>query len=219
MNLMFSKTAASAEIAYVSKPAYPSNFYQQLFMLLRCFIEDPKVASIAPTPQTIARQIARSALTENARLIMEWGVGTGAITKSLLELLPHDGRVLGCDTNSNLALFVGDELNDERFYVWNETAEDCTQRLIHRGQKVDSLITGIPMGNMADEVMLSLLDLAKQALKPGGRLLIYQTWLPPFFSCKRIIDLSKKDFTLIEQQRHLCALPTLQSVVLRASEK
>jgi phospholipid N-methyltransferase len=65
---------------------------------LQAFLKNPtKVGSIAPSSPELAREMLKGVKPDADKVVIELGVGTGAITKFLEELVPDNRSLLGIE--------------------------------------------------------------------------------------------------------------------------
>ena len=64
-------------------------------LFARAFLEAPRVvASVIPSARLLERRIVRAAGIADARVVVEFGGGTGGTTRALLRALPAHGRLI-----------------------------------------------------------------------------------------------------------------------------
>ena len=70
---------------------------------LQAFIKNPlKVGAIAPSSPELASKMIEGIVPARNDVVVELGVGTGAITKFLAEIVPDDESYLGIELDKNL---------------------------------------------------------------------------------------------------------------------
>lgn len=134
------------------------------------FVRDRKtIGAVAPTSRGVARRMARLGRIRNARNVAEFGPGTGAITGSLLEALPADGRLWGYEVYEPFVEQLREDFDDPRMTVLSESAENVT-RLRESGAPdgLDAIVSSIPFSLIGREQTAHILEQANAALRPGG---------------------------------------------------
>ena len=121
---------------------------------------------IAPIPHSYSGQI------------VELGPGTGALTLRLAARCPK-ARILACEINSNLARHTRWTLASARLNGRVEVVLDAAEHLLaelgRRGMKLpDFIISGIPLGNLRRQDVLTLVEAISRALAPGGMYIQFQ---------------------------------------------
>lgn len=121
---------------------------------------------IAPVPETYSGRI------------IELGAGNGALTLRLAARCPQ-ASIVACEINPVLARKTRDNLNragiNGRVQVVSDSAEHLLSEMERRGMdKVDYVLSGIPLGNLPGERTQALIDAISQALGPGGMYIQFQ---------------------------------------------
>jgi phospholipid N-methyltransferase len=121
---------------------------------------------IAPVPEDYSGQI------------IELGAGNGALTVRLAARCPGT-RILACEINPALAQSTRHNLREAgingRVQVISDAAEHLLSERARRGMdKVDYVVSGIPLGNLGRERTLALIDKISSCLKAGGMYIQFQ---------------------------------------------
>ena len=156
---------------------------------------------IAPVPETYSGRI------------IELGAGNGALTLRLAARCPK-ARILACEINPVLARKTRDNLDragiNGRVEVISDSAEHLLSEMGRRGMdKVDYVLSGIPLGNLPGEQALALIDAISRALRPGGMYIQFQYSL---IDRKRI----RSRFSILRTAR-CCSTSRPQSCTTRRS--
>jgi len=70
---------------------------------LQAFFKNPlKVGSIAPSSPELAQKMLAGIRPNEKKIVLELGVGTGAITKFLQEIVPNNESYLGIELDKTL---------------------------------------------------------------------------------------------------------------------
>src|ERR1044072_5013236 len=70
---------------------------------LQAFLKNPlKVGAVAPSSPDLAWQMLEGILPDEENVIVELGVGTGAITKYIREILPDERSYLGIELDAQM---------------------------------------------------------------------------------------------------------------------
>ena len=148
---------------------------------LRAFLDDPKgVAALVPTSSFTVDRMASTTEPERPELIVEYGPGSGVLTRALLERLHPDGRLVAIELNRGLAARLSFELDDPRLSVVEDSAERVTEILQELGlEGVDRVFSGIPFFWLPPERAQSIVASTHRALVAGGRFVAYQMFYQP----------------------------------------
>ncbi|MDH3403827.1 MAG: methyltransferase [Acidobacteriota bacterium] len=173
---------------------------------LQAFLKDPKgVAALLPTAAPVVQRIASKVEPDSAGLIVEYGPGSGVLTRRLLERLGRDGRLLAIERNADFAARLGDTLADPRLIVVRESAQsvrDILRRLDL--PQADCVLSGIPFFWLPPETALEIVTKTHGALKDGGRFVTYQVF---YQSRRRLRVHLEKCFSEVRSEVDLRNLP------------
>ncbi len=119
---------------------------------LQAFLKNPaKVGSIAPSSPELAMKMCQGIEPNQEKIVLELGVGTGAITKYLQENLPDDKSYLGIELDGDLVKSLKVRYQDLSFVRGNA----CELAEIHRESdlgKVGYIICCLPFVSLPNEV-------------------------------------------------------------------
>ncbi len=110
-----------------------------------------------------------------AKLVVEYGPGSGVFTRALLAALPADARLLTIDTSAGFTAYLRESISDRRLKAVRGSAEDVAQILARHGLgEADYILSGLPFSTLPDGVGDAIMDASHAALRPGGGFLAYQ---------------------------------------------
>jgi phospholipid N-methyltransferase len=140
---------------------------------LKGFIEAPnRVGSLIPSSRELASVVVQSARVCDAKTVVEFGPGTGAITEQILPALRSEAKFFAMEINPD---FV--KVMKKRFpavHVFQESAAKTPQYLPRVGEThCDSIVSGLPWAAFNDELQDELLDATVASLRPGGMFATY----------------------------------------------
>ena len=119
---------------------------------LQAFLKNPgTVGSITPSSPELARRMVAGLKPDGENVVLELGVGTGAITKFLQELVPNENSYLGIELDRDLVRILKRNYPDMKISRGN--ALDASE--IHRRSglgKVGTIICCLPFVSMPNEV-------------------------------------------------------------------
>jgi len=119
---------------------------------LQAFLKNPgTVGSITPSSPELARRMVAGLRPDENNVVMELGVGTGAITKFLQGIVPDDKSYLGVELDRDLVRILKKNYPEMRIARGN--ALDAAE--IHRKSalgKVGTIICCLPFVSMPNEV-------------------------------------------------------------------
>ncbi len=135
---------------------------------LRALVMSPgSTGAIAPSSRWLARQIVEQVPIERARVVVEFGPGTGSFTGVIAERIHPDACFFAVELNSELARFV-----NRRFpsvTVYNDSVANISELCEREGvDGVDCVISSLPWANFPDELQETILDAMIEMMTPGG---------------------------------------------------
>ena len=111
---------------------------------LQAFLKSPlKVGAIKPSSPELARKMLEGVKPNADNIILELGVGTGAITKFVPEIVPDQNSYLGIELNPALAESASHKFPDLKIVRGNA----CEAHEIHKESglgKISYIISGLP---------------------------------------------------------------------------
>src|SRR5262249_52451141 len=134
---------------------------------LQAFLKNPlKVGAVAPSSPDLAWQMLEGLLPDENNVVIELGVGTGAITKHIREILPDDRSYLGIELDqtmvSNLKL---------RYPEMNVVCGNaCETSVLHDASglgKVSYILCCLPFVTLPEEVAAGVLAEIEKYMAEG----------------------------------------------------
>jgi len=119
---------------------------------LQAFLKNPgTVGSIAPSSPELGRRMVAGIRPDENNIVLELGVGTGAITKFLQEKVPDEASYLGIELDRDLVRSLNRNYPDMRIIRGNALqAADIHER--SGLGKVSSIICCLPFVSIPNEV-------------------------------------------------------------------
>lgn len=119
---------------------------------LQAFIKNPlKVGAIAPSSPELAKKMLEGIKPDEDKVVLELGVGTGAITKYLQEIIPNPKSYLGIELDRDLVKSL--KINYPLLKIVRGNAMDAFS--IHKKTelgKVNYIICCLPFVSLPNEV-------------------------------------------------------------------
>jgi len=169
-------------------------------------------AAIAPSSRFLARAMVEP-LPLDCRRVVEFGPGTGAMTRALLDRLPADAEVLAFEVNLSFVDYLRHEIQDPRLQVIQAGAETASVEIARRGwTHIDSAVSSLGLGLMSDELMESIFRGLSPLLRDGGVLTQFQyaqrmrmqDGRPSYFNAAYLLE---RHFSTISRRTILRNLP------------
>ncbi len=150
---------------------------------LQAFLKNPlKVGAIAPSSPELAAEMLQGIEPDDENIVLELGVGTGAITKFLLDAIPSKDSYLGIELDADLVSTLKKNYPDMNIICGNASEAFAIHRESGLG-KVRYLICCLPFVSLPKEVSESVLAEIQKFMDEGCELRIFQYahgyFLPP----------------------------------------
>jgi len=171
--LHFSPTDGTARAAHPPK-VLPRGADCALF-LTESVRSLPVTASLFPSSRFLAAALLRQIDFSSASVIVELGIGTGAITRQILRRSGPRAVVYGVDLNPQFVSRVRYRIRDARFFPILGRAECLGSLLKERGvRRADAIVSSLGLTSMAPEQRSKILRQVADHLGPDGLLTQYQ---------------------------------------------
>lgn len=158
---------------------------------LRAFLKNPmKVGAIAPSSPELAAEMLDGMRPDDDNIVLELGVGTGAITKYLQEIISSKQAYLGIELDENLVKSLKTKFDDLNIVCGN--AADAYR--IHQESglgKVRYLVCCLPFVSLPKEVSESVLLEIEKFMDEGCEFRMFQYahgyYLPPAIKLREFL--------------------------------
>lgn len=164
------------------------------------------------TGPRVAERFGRHIALRPGEILVELGVGAGAITKYLLPKLGDPKSYVGFELNEDLHKFLSKEY--PHLEIHQASAENISQFI--GGRKVGAVISTLPWSLLGPEIRVRILQEVQKALVPGG---IFATFLAMHVSSTQ----GGKDFRMqigkyfpnVQEEIELMNLPPCRVLVAK----
>src|SRR3982751_1609588 len=134
---------------------------------LQAFLKNPaKVGSITPSSPELAKRMIAGIKPQPDDVVLELGVGTGAITKFLQEIVPDDSSYLGIELDRDLVRSLKKNYPDMMIVRGDALEADMIHRRSGLG-KVGTIICCLPFVSMPNEVGDNILQEIDKFMQRG----------------------------------------------------
>ena len=146
------------------------------------FLRQPSsTGSLAPSSLSLGRAMLYGCRLREARTVVEFGPGTGAFTRLILDRMGENTRFIALELNEQHV-----QLLRQRFpglHVHQDSAERIAHYLRrHRAAKADYIISGLPWANMPGATQDRILKAVLRTLSEDGMFTtfayVHARWLP-----------------------------------------
>jgi len=170
-------------------------------LLLKEFIKDKKVGAVVQTTSYMTRKLIEKINFQQAKVIVEYGSGKGAITKMLLDNMEQNAILFAFEINKNFIKKLT-EIQDSRLIVVNNDAAATKTILKNKYQieVVDYIISTIPFSLIEKHTKNRIINNSFKLLKENGHFITYQySW--------HILNLMKRNYNYVNWKLILLNFP------------
>ncbi|CAN5860084.1 hypothetical protein BH20ACI4_BH20ACI4_14520 [soil metagenome] len=134
---------------------------------LQAFIKNPlKVGAITPSSPELAREMLRGIEPNEQNIILELGVGTGAITKFIADIVPDEKSYLGVEIDRKLV----NSLNVKFPRMTILPGNACELEKLHKKSnlgKVSYIISCLPFVSIPNDIGEKILSEIEKFMEQG----------------------------------------------------
>ena len=156
-------------------PNKPSRSEETL-LFAKNFLQHPKMlGSLIPSSRFLVDRLLKKVDWQRAHTLVEYGPGVGTFTAHILNRMAPEARLLVFEMNGDFVNYLRRAFPDPRLHVVHGSAENVRaelERLECGG--ADYIISGIPYTTMPEQLRGRIMEESRQALNPGGAVLVYQ---------------------------------------------
>lgn len=158
---------------------------------LQAFLKNPlKVGAIAPSSPELAAAMLQGIQPDDHNIVLELGVGTGAITKFLRDAIPSRNSYLGLELDSDLVSTLNKKYPDLNIICGN-AAEAYKIHAESGLGKVRYVVCCLPFVSLPKEISESVLVEIQKFMDEGCELRIFQYahgyYLPPAIKLREFL--------------------------------
>ena len=153
--------------------------------------------SLFPSTRALGKMMIRPIEMKSGIVIVEFGAGTGSITKELVPILPEEATFLIFENNKILAKQLRNDLsahlNNRNLKRKIIIIEDDAAKLPYHLERLslplaDYVISGLPIGNFKRHERQKIFDAINEGMKEDGTYVQFQYLLASFLHVRRIFD-------------------------------
>ncbi|MBV9215064.1 MAG: methyltransferase domain-containing protein [Acidobacteria bacterium] len=158
---------------------------------LQAFLKNPlNVGAIAPSSPELAAEMLAGITPHDDNIVLELGVGTGAITKFLRSAIPSRGSYLGIELDEDLVKTLNKNYPDMNIICGNAAEAYRIHEESGLG-KVRYLVCCLPFVSLPKEVSEMVLTEIEKFMDEGCELRIFQYahgyFLPPAIKLRELL--------------------------------
>jgi phospholipid N-methyltransferase len=132
------------------------------------FVRNPRtIGAVAPSSRKLAEAMLPPVDLRTAKVVVEVGAGTGAITGRIMEAIAPDAALIAIELNPDAVERLRRRF--PRIHAICDSVEHLPQHLDLLGHgQADSIVSSLPWSTMTTDLQRRLLDSVVASLKPGG---------------------------------------------------
>jgi phosphatidylethanolamine/phosphatidyl-N-methylethanolamine N-methyltransferase len=127
------------------------------------------VGAVAPSSRYLTQAMVSPLPLRRARVVVELGCGTGAVTRALLNEMPRQSTLLAFEINPRFSQCLQQSTSDPRLQVITTSAENIREEVHRRGFKhVDAVASSLALTLMSDQLKHDILSESGGVLHRSG---------------------------------------------------
>lgn len=159
-------------------PSAAGLFLRESFRSIR------STASVVPSSRFLTAALCEHIDFHRARVIAEFGPGTGAVTNGILARMHSDAVLYAIDMNSHFIEHLKRSCKDKRLVAVHGSASDLSSIVAGSDHgRVDAVVSSLGLTSMNHATRKSIYDQVRDCLRPTGVLTQYQ-YLTSQAGCK-----------------------------------
>lgn len=134
-----------------------------------------QVGAIAPSSRALARMMLDRVDIPAARVVVEYGPGTGAFTDAIRPRLGPGATLFGIELNAHMAAVLAQRHPGVRIHrrSVDEVESVCREEGLPGQGCVDVIVSGLPWASFPDDLQVRTLEATRRVLRPGGALVTF----------------------------------------------
>ena len=158
---------------------------------LQAFIKNPlKVGAITPSSPELAAAMLHGITPDDHNIVLELGVGTGALTKMFRDIVPSRDSYLGIELDADLVITLNSNFPDMNIVCGSAADAYAIHRQSGLG-KVRYVVCCLPFAWLPKEISDSVLVEIEKFMDEGCELRIFQYahgyFLPPSIKLREMM--------------------------------
>lgn len=159
-----------------TRPVTAGSGFESLLVSFREFIHQPSaVGSAFPASRYLVDAMLEPIDFTKTRVVVEYGPGSGPVTRALLARMPKDSALVAIDLSPRFTRHLRDAIDDPRLVAVTGCATSAGAVVDRLGLgPVDLIVTGIPFSTIDGPVGARIMDSSAALLSEHGQLIAYQ---------------------------------------------
>lgn len=153
------------------------------------------VGAISPSTKFLGEKMIKNVNFDECKLLVELGPGTGVFTDLIIEKMADDAKLLVFELNDHFYNSLSKRITDDRVQVIHDSAE-FINKYVEEGQKVDAIISSLPLMVFPDELRKNVVRESYDILKNKGKYVQFQYSLQSKKLLESVFDDVNVKFTI-----------------------
>lgn len=143
---------------------------ETLVFLKKFLMHGTRISSAVPSSYYLAESTVRGINWEKARVIVELGAGTGALTQAILRHARLDTVIISIENDKDFCAILRDKYSKiPNLHIVEGDARDLEKILKDHGvTQADYIVSGLGFPTLPESVQKPLMAAIKKCLVPGG---------------------------------------------------
>lgn len=136
---------------------------------IREFLRRPnRIGAVAPSSNALSLQLVKSIDWDRVQCVLEYGPGTGVMTRHILNHMRPGTRFHAIELNPDFAAIVRQRF--PQVVVHEDTVANVKTLCEREGlPQIDAILSGLPWASFSNQDQRTYLDAMMTVLKPGGQ--------------------------------------------------
>lgn len=163
----------SAGASSKSQAKVSGSHAQHGYHFLKEFLVRPtRIGAVAPSSPRLCKRMVDMLDLRDAKVVVEYGPGTGVCTEAILPALPRGCRFFAVELNPSFAQIWRNRHPDQKLFCDSASniAAICKSEGI--GQ-IDEIFSGLPWASFPESLQREILGATLPMLRPGGHLVTF----------------------------------------------
>ena len=135
--------------------------------------------AIAPSGRQLADAVTDMARVDQAKVIVEYGPGTGVFTEAIVAKMRPDAHFIALEVNEEFVKVTRERCPGVA--VYHDCAQNARKYLEEAGfDGCDTIVSGLPWTRFDDALQDEILEATYDVLVPGGRFVTFAYSVSPY---------------------------------------
>jgi phospholipid N-methyltransferase len=143
------------------------------------------IGSIQPGSKYLIEECLKDVKFKKNQIILEFGAGNGNFTEEILKRIPSNTKLISFETNKIFFDYCSEKFRAyKNFEIYHCSAEKFNILPAIKGNKVDYIISSLPLSLLKQELIESIMNKVIAHLRPRGCFIQYQYSFGKYFFLK-----------------------------------